>query len=231
METAAHATTKLARKYLRNTWIHRLPITSWVYKKIIRLAVPLEERSINFRGKTLWVNTKDTSMVPSIISGDYEDFELDVYSKVLKPGITVLDIGANIGIYSLLASDKSSKVYSFEPVPENLSLLKKNVASNKAESKVHITEAAVGDKNGSIDIHIVPGSLGTHGVFAKSTEELKVKLVAIDDFVKRKGLKVGLIKMDIEGYEPGTEAYCIYYFGLYIGFVYFQYAHLLIDRS
>lgn len=200
-EKLSHALVRFARRRLRNTWVHRISITSKVYHLLVRLTTPEEERQINFKNKKIWVNTKDTSMVPSIMAGDYEAYELEVFLSQIKPKMTVLDVGANIGIYSVLANDKTSRIFAFEPIPENLSLLRKNVAANQAKS-VTVVPTAIGAKTGQIDISVVPGSLGTHGVFAKSDQRLTVKVQTIDDFVKKKRLKVGLIKMDIEGYEP-----------------------------
>lgn len=202
MEAAAQAISKTARKHLRNTWVHRLPITSWVYKRMLHFAVPVEERAVNFRHKTVWVNTKDTSIVPSVISGDYETFELDIFMQLLKPGVTLLDIGANMGIYSLLAADKAKRIFAFEPVPENLSLLRKSVKANSASS-VKVIPAAVGEKDGSVEMHIIPNSLGTHGIYADSESTLTVQIVSIDNFIKEHSVgKVDLMKIDVEGYEP-----------------------------
>jgi FkbM family methyltransferase len=121
------------------------------------------------------------------------------YKKFLRPGDTVVDAGANIGLCTLLSASivgDSGKVYSFEPHPRTFRQLRKNVKlgkfkqvtlhneglSNKPES-VSFTDEYVSDIN---HIH-------AHG-------RKKVTLVRLDDelaYVK----KVTLLKIDVEGYE------------------------------
>lgn len=203
IQTATLTAIKLSRKYFRNTWVHRLPFTSWLYSKVFHAAYGLSDENIVFRGKQFLVSTKDTSMVPSIMNQDYESFELDLYSQLVKPNMTILDVGANLGIYSVLGSDlvgPSGKVYAFEPVPENLALLNHNIKLNGAKN-VTVVPKAISDKVGESEIFLAPGSIGTHSMGAKSKTCITIKTDTIDNFVNQNHLKVDLIKMDIEGYE------------------------------
>lgn len=59
------------------------------------------------------------------------------YGKIPAPESTIIDIGANIGVYALYASQqKGVRVYAYEPMPDNFTLLKKNIEMNKLNSKV-----------------------------------------------------------------------------------------------
>ncbi len=80
--------------------------------------------------------------------GTYELDKQVLFSKYIKSGMTVFDVGANVGYYSLLASvltGKEGKVFSFEPLPENISYLKKHIALNKLKN-VSVVEKAVSNE-------------------------------------------------------------------------------------
>lgn len=203
IEPATMYAIKVLRKYFINTWVYRLPITNWLYKKVFYLGRTKAEQEIVFKGKKLRVHTKDISIVPSLINQYFEAFEIKLFEDILRPGMTVLDIGANIGIYALIAGDKvgkKGKVYAFEPVPENIKLLGHNLRQNAA-ANVRIVRSAAGDKQGSVDISLVKDSLATHYIGAHPKNSIPVKVDTIDNFVKTHTLKVDCIKMDIEGYE------------------------------
>lgn len=194
----------IGKKYIANTWIHRLPITEWAYRRIFYAGHVIGEETIRFRGMKLNVHTKDISMVPALINNDFENYELAVFEELAKTSNTILDIGANIGIYSLvgsLASKKPSKIYAFEPIPENYSLLQKNLTQNKADN-VHPVNAAVGDFTGSIEIEFEKDSIATHHISKNPKNPIPVNILSVDEYVNEMKLKnVDLIKMDIEGYE------------------------------
>jgi FkbM family methyltransferase len=195
---------KFARRYFRNTWIHKVPITSWVYRKLFTATFSEPEKEIIFRGNKYLVPTKDTSMVPSIINQDYEAFELDIFRSMLKPGMVVLDVGANLGTYSLEASKATGpkgKVYAFEPIAENLRFLRHNLSANNA-SNVTVIPVAIGDKTGKSKIYLDENNVGTHSMGGKSSNSVQVQTDTIDNFVKKNHLrKINFIKMDIEGFE------------------------------
>lgn len=154
------------------------------------------EKLITFRGQKLLLPTKDTTIVPGLINGDYEDYELHVFEKLIESKMIVLDIGANIGVYSLIAAARGATVYAFEPVPENLEFLRRNCELNHAN--VNIVPVAIGEKTGRVNIDI-KDSIGTHSV--SQSGALSVKLETLDNFTRKHKLTVDLIKIDIEGYE------------------------------
>jgi FkbM family methyltransferase len=192
-----------ARRHLRNTWVHRVPITSYIYKKVFNLTYGGVDKEITFREGRYLVPTTDTAVVPSMISGAYEKYELDLYKKLLKPGYKILDIGANIGVYCIEASKTigaKGKVYAFEPVDENLKLLGHNLGLNNVKN-VLVSGSAIGEKEDTIKIYTAKNSIATHSAGAISETFVEVPVTTIDAFVKKNNLKINLIKMDIEGYE------------------------------
>lgn len=193
----------LTRKHFRNTWIHRIPITSWVYKKVFGFTYGGKEKEIVFRGANYLVPTTDTAVVPSMISGEYEHYELDLFMQLLKPGFTVLDVGANIGVYCIEASkviSEHGKVFAFEPIEENLKLLNHNIELNDVKN-VEVVFSAIGKEDSKIKIYKAKHSIATHSAGAISDEFVEVPVTSIDSFVSKHDLSVDLIKMDIEGYE------------------------------
>lgn len=203
-ESALLFLTKKARKYFRNTWVHRLPITSKIYKNLFKLVYGSSDKQIDFRGRPFLLPTKDTSMVPSIINQDYELFELNLYKKLLNKGDTVLDIGANLGIYSIFGAEavgKTGSVHAFEPVPENIRYLGHNIKLNNYNN-ITLVKKAVGDKEGSQKIYLSERNVGTHSMGKRNSHKyINVETTTIDRYVKERNLKVNFVKMDVEGYE------------------------------
>ena len=156
-------------------------------------------------------NFKILHHLQSIVAnqGDTAVEDIALIDKILKQSkkskLTVLDIGANIGEYSINLAKKNKNIFfhCFEPMPLYYRLLTQNVALNKVQSQFELYPLAIGDKEGS-------------GVLSKRTENVqafsnkskinsqgeKVEIVTIDSFVKSHHFKnIDFIKMDTEGNE------------------------------
>ena len=134
----------------------------------------------------------------------------------LVPGDTVLDIGAHIGGFSLIAAravGATGHVFAFEPVADNIELLKENKAINGAESLVPI-HAAVGRKIGSIELFVSDtdtmwattrvswSNVLHHGTAPAHIKPQRVALLTVDDFVREQSLdRIALVKIDVEAAE------------------------------
>jgi len=126
--------------------------------------------------------------------------ELKWAKNYIKEGMTVVDIGANIGSYSLILSDlvgESGKVYAFEPDEENISFLKKNTKNKK---NITIEKMAVGDKTGKINLYLAKDRNVDHHTYkTKDSRSTKIiRCVKLDDYFK-KNQKIDLIKIDVQG--------------------------------
>lgn len=108
-------------------------------------------------------------------------------------GVTVVDIGANCGMFSLLAS-LDNKVISFEPNPKNFEKLKKNIDLNNASDRIDAFQLGVGKRGVSSITDTEGGSRITE------SGEFKCFLVSLQDVIKFVG-DIGFLKMDIEGSE------------------------------
>ena len=116
----------------------------------------------------------------------------------LKPGMTFVDVGAQVGYYSVLAAKLGARVFSFEPSSFSRALLEKNLAQNDCEN-VRIFPLALSDKNGKATL-FTGRTPGENSLMGQGVGE-EVQTVRFDDL----NLKlVGdiCLKMDIEGGEP-----------------------------
>jgi len=142
----------------------------------------------------------------------FEDGVSRVLRKLAQPGFRVLDIGANIGLYSVLlgrAVGPAGRLWSFEPFAPVARLLRENIALNQL-TNVTVLECAVSNTEGVSDFLVFPegadvyNSLGARerpeGTSAVKT--ISVATITLDGFAQRAGLEaVDLIKLDIEGAE------------------------------
>ncbi len=129
--------------------------------------------------------------------------ERQLLRKILFPGAVVVDVGANIGIYSNFLSrcvGPTGLVHSFEPSPDNF---KRLCAATEKVSNVRLSQAAVGERSGECKLYISEKLNVDHRTY-KADGNLRravpTEMVALDDYFKP-GQRVDLIKMDIQGYE------------------------------
>lgn len=120
---------------------------------------------------------------------------------------TVLDVGANIGLSTILLARAAQRVVAFEPSPANLVYLRRNLASNGI-TNVEIVAAAVSDQRRTLRFHVAQFGAGSHVVAeghvqAGSIPTIDVPAVTLDDTVSS---PVSLIKIDAEGHEPDVLA-------------------------
>ncbi len=114
----------------------------------------------------------------------------------------IIDVGSYIGDSVLVFNDLNpKKIYTFEALPENFSLLVETIKLNKVNNVVAIN-AALGNKNGYCKIH--PNGLGTKLTslnHSKQNNDVEVPIITLDSYVRKNNIDVGLIKTDIEGAE------------------------------
>ncbi|MEK9194540.1 MAG: FkbM family methyltransferase, partial [Patescibacteria group bacterium] len=132
----------------------------------------------------------------------------------IKKSDLIIDIGAHIGFFSILAAAqaKEGRVYSFEPAPENFKMFRENIKANGIQNILPFNEA-VADKVGERDFILYSKSTGAHSFIYSKTDEkniIKVKTVSLDEFVKKNGISsIDFLKMDCEGAEYGILFNCL----------------------
>ena len=142
--------------------------------------------------------------------GTYEPELQAALCEFLKPGMTVYDVGANIGYVTLMLAHQtgvSGKVFAFEALPVNIERIQKNIALNKL-SNVTVVSGAVLDKTGDVTfyVHNSVGMGKAAGSAGRREEQYKAEItvpgLSLDEFVYRQGNPApGAVKMDIEGGE------------------------------
>lgn len=112
----------------------------------------------------------------------------------------VIDIGAHIGGFSILAAKKGAFVHSYEPDPDNYELLKINIALNKLENLITPKNYAVMDYNGISKLYRCPTNFGGHSLFYNKARVLEID-VNVLKFEDEKIPTIDFLKLDCEGGE------------------------------
>jgi FkbM family methyltransferase len=132
----------------------------------------------------------------------------DFLQRFLQPGMVMVDIGAHIGEYTLLASHavgRSGQVHAFEPQAPIFPILRKNVEINGLENVV-LNDLAVGDQVGELEFELANepsmSSIRKHDILDQSTQVVKVPVTTLGTYWSEHiSKKVDLIKVDVEGAE------------------------------
>ena len=146
-----------------------------------------------------------------IYFGLYEPHIVSLVRAHLAGGDTFFDLGANVGYFSLLASEivgEAGKVYAFEPVPENCRALERAIQANSLHNVV-VEQAAVigpGCATANIFVRVGAGNSGLSSILDSRRYQTRLQQVpatTLDEYIARAGIdRVRLMKIDIEGAEP-----------------------------
>jgi FkbM family methyltransferase len=156
-----------------------------------------------------WWLARSGMLDERLIAGEFEGSEIRFVQRFLKPGMTVLDIGAHHGLYSLLAArcvGPMGRVMSFEPSPRERKYLIRNLKMNFCRN-VQVESCALGSKAGHSELFLVNGAENgcnslrpPAGMLA--TKKISVAVSSVDEYLRLKGIeKVDFIKLDVEGAE------------------------------
>jgi FkbM family methyltransferase len=167
---------------------------------------PLASRLPN--GCPIWCNLNDHIERFIWFTGLYEPLEADLFCRLVRTGMTLIDAGANVGQYTLLAATAvgpSGAVHAFEPVPKTFEKLKRHVDASGL-ANIHLNRAALWHENGEVTLDIPEGGkgdAGSYGVVTDRTAATKAPAIRLDDYVRENRLaRIDFLKMDIEGGEP-----------------------------
>ena len=135
--------------------------------------------------------------------GSYELSVQRRFVEFLKPSMTVFDVGANYGFYSLLAARREARVFAFEPDSQNAQALTRHASLNGLSDRIRIVPCAVFSYSGSIRLE--PRDGGVHGNAHTASQPtarptVPVRCITLDDFTASNPAP-NLLKMDVEGAE------------------------------
>lgn len=178
-----------------------------VAKALDRLgkAVGLRYKTVSVRGFKIRVRrlTTDELFVQNLLVG--EEYTPPGYE--IREGDTVIDVGGNIGTFSLLAARRASRgrVFTFEPIRENYDLLNGNLARNRIRN-VTAQKMAILDKKGSVKIYLSAENTGRHSVLEHRGSDAdwfeEVETVSLADVFDAHNIeRCHFLKMDCEGAE------------------------------
>jgi FkbM family methyltransferase len=142
----------------------------------------------------------------SFAYGSWEPEVVDMIKEEVTAGMTVLDLGAQSGFYSLLLSNltgPTGKVFAFEPLPANYRILEENLDLNRI-TNVTVERSAVTDHSGEISFNFpldAPWLIAGPVLESDNQGAFTVPSVSIDDFMAQRRIPVHFIKMDVEGAE------------------------------
>ena len=159
-------------------------------------------------GLTISDERRLESLGASLIFGNgYEIQMTKLFKSLVKEGMNVVDVGAHIGYYTIIASSfvgQKGNVWAFEPEPGNIKELRNNMTLNDAKN-VTLLEQAVSDKCGKAQFFVsdeLSGECSLVKIKNRLNKTIDVDIVALDDVLG--GEKVDVLKIDVDGGEIGV---------------------------
>lgn len=182
------------------------------YRSLSRRLIPQSEQIIQMDGFKIRVRVdkgRDIDGVAQklIYDHEYEPMTTAVFKRLLKPGMTVVDVGANIGYFTLLSSHlvKSSRgvrtqgqVFAFEPDPKNYAELSNNSTLNH-QFNIVAAKCAIGHCDGPVTLHQSPSESGAHSLINARPESVASVVVDCRTLDSLPIGTVDLLKTDTEG--------------------------------
>jgi FkbM family methyltransferase len=160
---------------------------------------------------TFLVDIRSDILRRIVFSGSYEPEAVETIRRVLPASGDAVDLGANIGIFSVLLAKLATnrRVLAIEPTPAVARRLVHNLTSNGVAGNVIVEQCAVGSEHGAVTINTVAGmeeysrvgSMVLPNTEGKTSLSVTVPMHTLDELVAQHGLMPSFIKMDIEGSE------------------------------
>jgi FkbM family methyltransferase len=171
--------------------------------------IPNKYFLIKYAGGKIYLNLKESNMMINRALNVHGYWEVQLFKKIIKPNMTILDIGANKGYFSLLFAklmNDTGRVVAIEPVNENCYWINKSIKSNKYKC-ISVEQVALSNKEGKAEFFLGKKS-GWGSLFYNSEgaslnkKPITIKTRKLDNILNEKGIdKTDIIKIDIEGAE------------------------------
>jgi len=171
---------------------------------------PIPEKTLVL-GHTMYLQKKGPQFRELAKYGVWEEDETRYVQNKIVKGEYALDIGANIGYFTLLFASlvgDQGRVFSFEPEPSNFKILQKNISVNNYQN-VMAENVAVTNFDGRVDLYLSEKAAGWHRIYSSklaSKNNIPVKAIKLDNYFKDINIseKISFIKIDVEGSEFGV---------------------------
>jgi FkbM family methyltransferase len=189
----------------------RVPGVLWLYAALYRRLRPSGLVRVEVPGGHLWVDAADEGVGRALLArGSYESAESELFARLVKPGMTVVDVGANVGYYTVLASrlvGPAGRVLAFEPEPRSHALLARNVAENGC-ANVRLFAVALSERGGEAVLFADRENLGTPSLVRANVDgdaaaAVTVATATLDETLAEAlgEAPVDLLKIDVQGAE------------------------------
>ena len=152
----------------------------------------------------IFLNPSDRMITPRIMAGLFELRETQVVLGSVGRGDTFVDVGANVGYYTLLAAKlvgEEGRVIAFEPDPESFALLERNVRLNGFENVI-LEQKAVSNEPGTVRLYLAPENKGDHRIYEtrrQPREFVEVEAVTLDHYFSDDLERIDFVKIDVQG--------------------------------
>ena len=199
-------------KSLTGRGLHRLPLARRLVSFLYRWLAPKGIILIKVGEHKMYVDSRDVTISRILLTaGSWERGTTRLFEDIIQKGMVVLDVGANIGYFTLIAAKlvgEEGKVFAFEPEPYNFDLLARNLKLNGYHHVIPI-QKAISDKNGRATLFLDKTQWGQHSlsrgnVTNFSGNSVEVEVQTLDDFLKDFGHRVDFAKIDVQGAESAV---------------------------
>jgi FkbM family methyltransferase len=138
--------------------------------------------------------------------GIWEPYETSLVLSLLEPGSVFVDVGANIGYFSVIAASvvgEDGAVFAFEPDPANFALFKASVELNGMDQRIHAVQAGLAATDGSGRLYLSEDNLGDHQIHRADTERASIPIRLLDGgcYLADRLQRIDLLKVDTQGAE------------------------------
>jgi FkbM family methyltransferase len=193
----------------KGKFLGKIPGVASLYRLLYRTMRPKGMILIDVQGIKLYVDTRDQGIVPFLLTQKvFEEFETELFRTLIKPSMTVVDIGANFGYYTCLAANlvgNKGKVFAFEPEPKNYEMLLRNIDLNQHQNVIPI-QKAVSNKVGKTKLFLDRNNFGapslSEGNIISRRGFIEVETLTLDTFFDGPNMnRPDFIKIDAQGGE------------------------------
>jgi FkbM family methyltransferase len=177
-------------------------LRSLAHRVICRIIPP----TVEIQGVKLALNQEDAIVSGNLALGCYEVTNLELFASKLKPGMTVLDVGANIGLYTAVASrivGPTGRVISIEPDRTNCSFIHRTIELNGSKN-VTVVQKAAGNECRESFLYLCDTNKADHRTHDPSQQRKRVpvSITTLDALLGDLGVEqVDLMKIDTQGSE------------------------------
>ena len=190
---------------VRGTKLSRFAFLRSLWCRLVDFCRPRGMVLREIHGSSMYLDADDRGLGLAMLSGVFEPYETDLFARCIRDSMTVVDVGANIGYYSLLAARRvgnRGRVFAVEPNPVTRQILLQNVALNRYDNIIPINRC-VSNRAGQARFHINRKSKGESSMLppceTDPADVVPVETVTLDDLLPDG--TADILKIDIEGAE------------------------------